>query len=160
MMKMQFNNSRNIQILSNILIVLLTGLLALVVLTQANPGLNNATLDYGNYAYIGQQITLGKLPYKDVWESKPPAIFYVDALGLWAARGFRWGIWGIEFICLAAAIGLSYILIKKLWGVFPALYGTIIWLVGLNVTLQGGNTTEEFPLPLHFLALILFVRTR
>ena len=157
MMKMQFNNSRYTQILHGILIVLLTGVLALAVLTQANPGLTLPDRDYGDRAYTGQQILLGKLPYKDISLGKPPAIYYLNALGLWAAHGLRWGIWAIEFICLAAAILLSYILIKKLWGVFPALCGILIWTYGLNITMGGGNNTEEFPLPLHFLSLILFL---
>ena len=154
---MQFNNSRGIQILNNILIILLTGLLTLVVLTQANPGLTLPDRDYGDRAYTGQQILLGKLPYKDISLGKPPAIYYLNALGLWLAHGLRWGIWAIEFICLVAAILLSYILVKKLWGVFPALCAVLIWTYGLNLTMQGGNNTEEFPLPLHFLSLILFL---
>ncbi|MGA7192348.1 MAG: glycosyltransferase family 39 protein [Anaerolineales bacterium] len=154
---MQFNNSRYTQILHGILIVLLTGVLALAVLTQANPGLTLPDRDYGDRAYTGQQILLGKLPYKDISLGKPPAIYYLNALGLWAAHGLRWGIWAIEFICLAASILLSYILIKKLWGVFPALCGILIWTYGLNITMGGGNNTEEFPLPLHFLSLILFL---
>jgi Dolichyl-phosphate-mannose-protein mannosyltransferase len=149
---------RNIPIVSNVLLVLLIIVLSLIVLSQANPGLSLPDRDYGIFSYIGQQIVLGKLPYKDAWDHKPPAVFYVDALGLWAAHGLRWGIWAIEFICLAAAIWLSYLLIKKLWGVFPALCAIVIWIFGLNITLQGGNITEEFPLPLHFLALILFLR--
>ena len=150
------NHFRNIPIVSNILLALLIIVLSLIVLSQANPGLSLPDRDYGIFSYIGQQIVLGKLPYKDAWDHKPPAVFYVDALGLWAAHGLRWGIWAIEFICLAAAIWLSYILIKKLWGVFPALCAIAIWIFGLNITLQGGNITEEFPLPLHFLALIFF----
>ena len=150
--------SRRTSILSKFLLVGLMGLLTLIVLSQANPGLTLLNRDEGVYEYIGQQILLGKLPYRDAWESKPPAIFYVDALGLWAAHGLRWGIWAIEFVCLAAAIWLSYILMKKLWGVFPAICGMVIWIFGLNLTLQGGNITEEFPLPLHFLALIIFLR--
>ena len=158
MTKAQSNRFRNIPILSNVLLALLIIVLSLIVLSQANPGLSLPDRDYGIFSYIGQQIVLGKLPYKDAWDHKPPAVFYVDALGLWAAHGLRWGIWAIEFICLAAAIWLSYILIKKLWGVFPALCAIAIWIFGLNITLQGGNITEEFPLPLHFLALILFLR--
>jgi len=150
--------SRRASILSNFLLAGLIGLLTLIVLSQANPGITLLNRDEGVYEYIGQQILLGKLPYRDAWESKPPAIFYVDALGLWAAHGLRWGIWAIEFICLALAIWLSYILMKKLWGVFPALCAVAIWIFGLNITLQGGNITEEFPLPLHFLALIIFLR--
>ena len=154
----QSKRFQNIPILSNVLLALLIIVLSLIVLSQANPGMNVPSRDYGIFSYIGQQIVLGKLPYKDAWDHKPPAVFYVDALGLWAAHGLRWGIWAIEFICLAAATWLSYLLIKKLWGVFPALCAVAIWTFGLNITLQGGNITEEFPLPLHFLALILFLR--
>ena len=158
MTKTQSNRFRNILNLPNALLALLIVVLTLIVLSQANPGMTVPSRDYGIFSYIGQQIVLGKLPYKDAWDHKPPAVFYVDALGLWAAHGLRWGIWAIEFICLAAAILLSYLLIKKLWGVFPALCAIAIWIFGLNLTLQGGNITEEFPLPLHFLALILFLR--
>ena len=160
MIKTQSRSSffRSIPIVSNVLLALLIIVLSLIVLSQANPGLSLPDRDYGIFSYIGQQIVLGKLPYKDAWDHKPPAVFYVDALGLWMAHGLRWGIWAIEFICLAAAIWLSYILIKKLWGVFSALCSIAIWIFGLNITLQGGNITEEFPLPLHFLALVLFLR--
>src|SRR5271157_2953714 len=157
MVKTRSNRFRNIPILSNVLLASLAVVLALLILSQANPGMSLPDRDYGIFSYIGQQIVLGKLPYKDAWDHKPPAVFYVDALGLWAAHGLRWGIWAIEFICLAAAILLSYILIKKLWGVFPALCAVLIWTYGLNLTMQGGNNTEEFPLPLHFLSLILFL---
>jgi hypothetical protein len=149
---------QNTLILSYTLLALLIVVLTLIALSQANPGLSLPTRDYGIFSYIGQQIAMGKLPYKDAWDHKPPAIFYVDALGLWMAHGLRWGIWVIEFVCLAAAIGFSYFLVKKLWGVFPALCAVAIWICGLNITLQGGNITEEFPLPVHFLALILFLR--
>ena len=148
---------RIINLLSQGLTLALSGLLALTVLIQANPGLNLPSRDYGIFSYVGQQILLGKLPYKDAWDHKPPAIFYFDAFGLWIGHGLRWGIWTIEFVSLFAAILLSYFLIKKSWGVLPALFGTIIWLCGLGLTLQGGNSTEEYPLPFHFLSLLLFL---
>ena len=156
-MKKQLKNSLNAQILNNILIALLTVLLTLIVLTQANPGITLPDRDYGDRVYTGQQILAGKLPYRDIALGKPPAIYYLNALGLWLAHGYRWGVWAIEFIFIAAAIGLSYLLIKKLWGIFPALCVIVILAYCLNVTMQGGNNTEDFPLPLHFLSLILFL---
>jgi hypothetical protein len=158
MTQTQTNKFRNISILSNVLLAMLILFLTLIVLSQANPGITLPDRDYGDRAYTGQQILLGKLPYKDIFLGKPPAIYYLNAFGLWAAHGFRWGIWAIELISLIAAIGLSYILMRKLWGVFPTLCGILIWVYGLNITLQGGNNTEEFPLPLHFLSLILFLK--
>ena len=81
--------SGKIPILSNVLLALLAGVLALIVLSQSNPGLSLPDRDYGIFAYIGQQIVLGRLPYRDAWDHKPPAIFYTDALGLWAAHGLH-----------------------------------------------------------------------
>lgn len=141
-----------------ILFGVLFALLAVIILTQANPGTNIPKRDYGFYAYIGKQIVKGKLPYLDVWESKPPAIFYLNAFALRLGRGFRWGIWFVEFIFLFSAIASSFFLMRKLWGTAPALFGVFVWLWGMDFTLNGGNFTEEYPLVFHFLALMIFLR--
>ncbi|GAB4564751.1 MAG: hypothetical protein Fur0017_00690 [Anaerolineales bacterium] len=132
-------------------------LLTLAILVQTNPGTELPNRDYGFYAYIGKQIAKGSLPYLDVWESKPPAIFYLNAFALRLGRGYRWGIWLVEFVSLFSAIASSFYLLKKLWGITPALFGVFTWLWGLDFTLQGGNYTEEYPLAFHFLALILLL---
>lgn len=140
-----------------ILLAILFAVLALTVLKQANPGTELPNRDYGFYAYIGLQIVRGDMPYLDIWESKPPAIFYLNALALRLGRGLRWGIWLVEFGFLFAAINASFYLLKKLWGIAPALFGIFIWLWGMDFTLQGGNYTEEYPLLFHFLSLILLL---
>lgn len=149
----------NIKLVSwqSILLFILFALLALTVLTQANPGAELPNRDYGFYAYIGKQIVRGELPYRDVWESKPPAIFYLNAFALRLGRGLRWGIWLVEFVFLFFAIAASFHLLKKLWGIAPALFGIFVWLWGMDFTLQGGNYTEEYPLVFHFLALTLLL---
>ncbi len=96
-------NDRLIVLITRILLAMLLMLLVLIVLVQANPGTRIPGRDYGFYVYIGDQIVHGKLPYRDAWESKPPAIFYVNAVGLWLGRGSRWGVWMIELIALLAA---------------------------------------------------------
>ena len=141
-----------------ILFGVLFAILALIVLAQTNPGTNLPNRDYGFYSYIGKQIVKGKLPYLDIWESKPPAIFYVNAFALRLGRGFRWGIWFVEFVFLFSAIASSFFMMKKLWGTVPALFGNFVWLWGMDLTLQGGNYTEEFPLVFHFLALMIFLQ--
>lgn len=150
-------NRSNHQLLTRVLLATLFALLALTILTQTNPGIEIPNRDYGFYAYIGKQIAKGYLPYRDVWESKPPAIFYVNAFALRLGRGYRWGIWLVEFAFLFSAIAASYHLIKKLWGLLPAIFGVIIWLWGMDFTLQGGNYTEEYPLAIHFLTLTLLL---
>ena len=43
--------------------------------------------DQGLYAYVGERILRGELPYRDAWDQKPPAIHYTYATlrALWAA---------------------------------------------------------------------------
>ncbi len=141
-----------------ILLGLVFLLLTLSVLTQANPGTRLPSRDYGFYLYIGKQITQGNLPYRDAWESKPPAIFYLNAVALWIGRGSRWGVWFVEFVGLFISLCFSFYVIKKMWGIWPAFGGVVLWSIGLDLTLQGGNLTEEYPLLLHFLSLVLFLK--
>ena len=35
--------------------------------------------DQGLYAYIGERILAGDLPYRDAWDQKPPTIHYTYA---------------------------------------------------------------------------------
>ena len=151
-------NNRLIASISIILLATLLVVLVLIVLVQANPGTHVPHRDYGFYVYIGDQILHGRLPYRDAWESKPPAIFYLNTLGLWIGRGSRWGVWIIEFIALLVAAAFSFLSMKKLWGIWPALGGLFLWLRGLHLTLEGGNLTEEYPLSLHFLSVFLFLK--
>ena len=151
-------NNRTIVGISVILLAILLLVLVLIVLVQANPGTHLPGRDYGFYVYIGDQILHGRLPYRDAWESKPPAIFYLNAIGLWIGRGSRWGVWIIELIALLVAAAFSFLIMKKLWGIWPALGGLCLWLRGLHLTLEGGNLTEEYPLPFHFLSIFLFLK--
>lgn len=138
------------------LVALLLVLAVLGVLRQANPLYHFPSLDNGYYLYIGQQIVAGKTPYVEMWESKPPGIFYVNALGLWLARGSRWGVWALEFVALFSAAVLSYLTLQKIYGFLPALLGTLTALWGVSAVLQGGNLTEEYSLPFNFLAVLAF----
>jgi hypothetical protein len=132
-------------------------LLALIVIAQANPILKLPGRDNGTYLYLGDQILSGKIPYKDAWESKPPAIFYVNALGLWIGRGSRLGVWLVEFFTVFLAAFLGYSVLRRLWGNQAAIFGSLIWIYGLNRTLERGNLTEEYSLPFSFMALLIFL---
>ena len=60
--------------------ILLGFLVAGVLITtspicQAVPG-----KDSGVFLYIGDRILNGEIPYRDVWDHKPPAIYYFDLI--------------------------------------------------------------------------------
>lgn len=129
---------------------------ALCVLLPTSPWNMPFTFkDSGVFLYFGWRILNGELPYRDMWDHKPPVIFYVNALGLAFADNSRWGVWLIELAALFFAAFLGYQLIKKLFGLFPAIFSLLLWLLSLVPLLQGGNFTTEYTLPLQFAALWL-----
>lgn len=135
---------------------LLSFLGALCVLLPTSPlNMQLAYRDSGVFLYTGWRILNGELPYRDIWDHKPPVIFYLNALGLWLSDGSRWGVWLLELVLLTLAAWMSLHLIIKIFGFLPALFSLLLWLLTLVFVLQGGNLTTEYTLPLQFAALWL-----
>jgi len=69
--------------------IFLIALVMLVIspLNPANPG-----RDSGVFLYVGQAILSGHIPYRDVWDHKPPLIYYIDTAGLMLTAGSLWGV--------------------------------------------------------------------
>lgn len=111
--------------------------------------------DQGVFLYIGQRILEGHIPYRDVWDHKPPIIFYLNALGLALGAGSRMGVWVIEVVSLFCAALIGFVLIRKALGTLAAVFSLFLWLAGLVFVLSGGNWPAEYALPLQFLCLWL-----
>ena len=116
--------------------------------------------DSGVFLYTAWRILDGQIPYRDVWDHKPPAIFYIDAVGLVLGRGSVAGVRLIELMSLSVAALAGFSLLKRAFGSLPSFFGSVTWLFSLVFVLLGGNRTEEFALPLQFVALYLFVRSQ
>jgi hypothetical protein len=79
--------------------VLISTLGTIIALYPNNP--NNMTLpsrDSGVFLYVGWRLINGDIPYKDVWDHKPPLIYFVDAFGLTLTPDSLWGVWLLQFI--------------------------------------------------------------
>jgi hypothetical protein len=116
--------------------------------------------DSGVFLYIGEEILKGKIPYRDMWDHKGPAIYYIDAFGLLIGQGSRGGVWFLEFLSLYTAALAGYILMRRTFGSVPAIFSSITWLISLYLLLGGGNYTEEFTLLFQFATLYLFWRSK
>jgi hypothetical protein len=132
------------------------GIFVFLVVGRANPYTVLPTRDSGCYLYIGRLILRGELPYINAWDSKPPAIFYINALGLLIGRGTRWGVWLLEFLFLYGAAVIGYRLLRKTWQPGAAIFGMIFWVWGLDNVFWKGDLVEEFPLLFSMAALSLF----
>jgi 4-amino-4-deoxy-L-arabinose transferase-like glycosyltransferase len=134
----------------------LIAICVLLVLIPINPArMIIASRDSGVFLYNGWRIVNGGIPYKDSWDQKPPVIFFLNAIGLLLSGNSRWGIWGIEVLSLLVAAILSFELFKKAFDIPTSLFTVFLWLFTLGFTLDGGNFTEEFALPIQFACLLL-----
>lgn len=132
----------------------------LSVLLPSNPAYSPFTYrDSGVFLYTGWRILNGEIPYVNIWDHKPPIIYYINALGLAISNNSRWGVWVLEFISLYIAVYLGFRLMKKIFGSYAAIIGTFIWVFSLSFLIVNGNLTEEYILPLQFGALIIFYRS-
>jgi hypothetical protein len=141
----------------NTLPYLFLALLTAFVLNLANPLFDKPSRDGGFFLYAGSQILQGKIPYLDVWDNKGPAIFYINALGLWLGGGSRWGVWAVEFLCIFGTFLTLYYALSKRWGGGAALFGVTMAGLGLRVALGFGNYTEEYALLFNAAGLYLFL---
>lgn len=69
--------------------------------------------DQGIYAYVGQRILAGDIPYRDAWDHKPPGLHYAYAA--------MWSVWPSEAVvpladlACSAAAALMLLLIAPHW---------------------------------------------
>lgn len=117
--------------------------------------------DAGVYVYIAQRMFEGGLPYRDVWDHKPPGIHLLTAAGLALGGGTTLGVWALELVALAFAGYMSFGALARAFGRGAALLGSVVWIVGSSLLyLAIGSFTiyaEFFALPLQFGALRLLV---
>jgi len=128
----------------------------LVVLIQVMPSYNPlAGRDSGVFLYIGKQVLQGQVPYRDVWDHKPPMVFYIDALGLFLGNGNRWGSFAVEALSLFTAFVLAFYFLRSLFGDHVAALATFSGV--LFSFWSPGNLSEEYYLPYAFLAFLIWL---
>lgn len=130
-----------------------------IALFPNNPG--NVTLpsrDSGVFLYVAWRFLNGDIPYRDVWDHKPPLIYFVDALGLTLTPDSLWGVWFLEVIFAFFTLFFIYKLLNREFGIYAALTGTVVFVSGLLTILARGNVTEEYALVFQALGFWLFVK--
>ena len=135
------------------LIVFLVALIALLPISPIN--MPFVRRDAGVFLYTGSRILNGFIPYKDIWDNKPPVIFYINALGLAISDGSKWGVWLIEFMILFLGAYISLKLIKNIFGMLPAVLSLCVWVLSFITIVSGGNYATEYTLLMQFACLLL-----
>ncbi|MBI2834348.1 MAG: hypothetical protein HYX76_07975 [Acidobacteria bacterium] len=76
-------------------------ILTVVLLIRLPSLVEPAGGDQGLYAYVGQRILHGELPYRDAWDQKPPAIHYTYA-ALWRVWPHESVVTGVDILAAMA----------------------------------------------------------
>jgi hypothetical protein len=159
-MSLAFNSqiSTNSRVRELVLPTLVSLVGTIIALFPSNP--NNMTLpsrDSGVFLYAGWRFLNGDIPYRDVWDHKPPLIYFVDALGIALTPDSLWGVWALRFLFIFFTLFFIYKLLDREFGIFAALAGAVTLTSGLLTILEKGNVTEEYALVFQALCLWLFV---
>ncbi|MBE0697619.1 MAG: hypothetical protein IH586_11920 [Anaerolineaceae bacterium] len=124
-------------------------ILTLIALLPSIPALyKTPDIDSGIYSYIGWRILDGQIPYRDIWDHKPPLIYFLNAAGLAVGGAGRWGIWMLEVLSIWAACRMLFSFLNRYFESLPAFFALAGFLGNLFFVLEFGNIPEEFGLPL------------
>ena len=133
-------------------------LVSLAVVLPNHPAGRDPAEDSGVFFYAAQRLLDGGAPYRDIWDHKPPGVYFVDAIGIALAR--ETGVWLVQLAFLIAAALLGYSMLRREFGVSAALVGSLAWLVALPrlVLADAAQTSfvEFYALPFQFGALLLY----
>jgi hypothetical protein len=142
------------------LVALVTALLLALFFARWMPHGSLAAMegDSGIFLYIGQQVNNGLTPYVDVWDHKPPLIFWLDAFSLRFTPGSARGI-----VCLAFAFAFGFFiaiwfLLRARVGAYPAIFALLLGVNLLPDVMLNPNMTEVFSLPLQAISFLLLCR--
>lgn len=116
--------------------------------------------DTGMWAYIGGRILDGAALYRDLWESKPPGIYYTFAVMEWLfGRGDYAAFLWLDAIVSAGVIGLTYAVARRVAS--PAAAAGASLLLSLvfchRILADWGNNVEKFVALFDMLAILLLV---
>ena len=139
--------------------------LMLVVTALALPVLSYPPgRDQGEFATIARGILNGKIPYVDLWNPKPPAIFYVYALAMTLYGQTTAALRTLDLILVpvisAALYWLGYRLGHKRVGLFAAALFPAFYLTETFWTLTQNDGIAMLPMTLAVVALFRAVDQR
>ena len=113
-----------------------------------DPSFSSMSLDGGAFAYCGQRITQGALLYRDCWDNKPPAIYYLNAAVIALGGPEQWNLWLLQAIWLSITALAFYLILENIWNRRIGLICTALMLLTLlyPVYFSRGNLTETYAL--------------
>lgn len=112
------------------------------------------------FGYFGWRIAHGATVYRDVWDNKPPGIYWINALGMLIGHDSYLGIVALCVVALVAAHFCFFAISASLYFRGAAAFSTILLSFFLTHAFYTGGTnrTETFVVPCELAAVLFYVR--
>lgn len=112
------------------------------------------------FAYFGWRIAHGGTVYLDVWDNKPPGIYWINALGMWLANDSYAGVIAMCVLALIVAHAAYFVICDTCFFRSAAALSTVVFCFFLtHIYYTGGsNRTETFLVPCELVAIAFYVR--
>lgn len=112
------------------------------------------------FGYFGWRIANGATVYLDVWDNKPPGIYWINALAMWIGGGSYLGVIGVCVVAQLVAMVCFYFIGASIWFRDAAALATILFCfyVTHGYYTGGTNRTETFLVAFELAAVLLYVR--
>jgi len=111
--------------------------------------------DQGVFTYIGNLLLQGGVPYRDIWDHKPPLIYFINAIGL--VIGGRWGVFAVEAFSGILAAVIAYVILRRLVGNRAAFLGGLFFYAAQIACMSHGNFSESYSPILQSLTILIFI---
>ena len=116
--------------------------------------------DSAVFISVGQGITQGALPYKYLWDNKPPVVYYLNAAAIYLFGNSTVSVKIFELVWQFLSSVAVLFVARKLFSintgiVLSILYTLVVSFKDLNV---GGNFTETYLLGFELLALFFILK--
>ncbi len=118
-----------------------------------SPLFSGVSNDSDIFFIIGKYWTEGAVPYRDLWDSKGPFLFLVNALG-YAMTGSMAGVALVQTVSLTLTLYYIWRLLRCAFSFRGSLLAVAVVLAALFCVYDCGNTAEEYVMP--FLACLFF----
>lgn len=88
-------------------------------------------LDQGLFALFGQELPRGAVPYRDLWDSKPPLILLIYPLAMLLFGKSVAAVWLFESAWLGGTLLAAFFVGRRLWDRATGLVAAALLLLGL-----------------------------
>jgi hypothetical protein len=122
--------------------------LIFIVQVGVSPGVSSMSTDSGVFAYCGQQILHGGLLYRDCWDNKPPAVYYLNAIAVALGGSTPGSLWFFQAAWIVLTGAAFYLVLQKIFKSPLVIFITFFFLANVLYPpyYEGGNLTETYVL--------------